>query len=74
MISYAPLMSTLHKRKISKTDLQKTINVSSATIAKISKDEFVSMKVIDDICRVLDCRVEEVIVYVNEGKQKDDAE
>ncbi|WP_368658692.1 helix-turn-helix domain-containing protein [Metabacillus halosaccharovorans] len=66
MFSYAPLMSTLHKKKISKTDLQKMINVSSATLAKISKDELVSMKVIDDICRVLDCEVQDVIVHVKE--------
>lgn len=66
MFSYAPLMSTLHKKKISKTDLQKLINVSSATLAKISKDELVSMKVIDDICTVLDCEVEDVLSHIKE--------
>ncbi len=66
MISYAPLMATLHKRKISKTDLQKMIDISSATLAKISKDEFISMKVINDICRVLECDIEDVITYVKE--------
>ncbi|MEK3853423.1 helix-turn-helix domain-containing protein [Cytobacillus sp. FSL H8-0458] len=70
MISYAPLMSTLHQRKISKTDLQKLINVSSATIAKISKDEMVSLKVIDDVCSVLNCRIEDVIVHVKEDNKK----
>jgi putative transcriptional regulator len=75
MISYAPLMATLHKRKISKTELQNLIKVSSATIAKISKDQLVSLQVINDICRVLDCPIEEVIAYVkNEDRQKDDAE
>lgn len=64
MFSYAPLMSTLHKKKISKTDLQKMINISSATLAKISKDEFVSMKVIDDICEVLNCEVQDVITHI----------
>ncbi len=64
MISYAPLIATLHKKKISKTELQNLINVSSATIAKISKDDYVSMKVLDDICRVLNCKIEEVIEYV----------
>lgn len=70
MISYAPLMSTLHQRKISKTDLQKLINVSSATIAKISKDELVSLKVIDDICTVLNCKIEDVIVHVKKDNNK----
>ncbi|AND39524.1 helix-turn-helix domain-containing protein [Cytobacillus oceanisediminis] len=70
MISYAPLMSTLHQRKISKTDLQKLINVSSATIAKISKDELVSLKVIDDICTVLNCKIEDVIEHVKKDNNK----
>lgn len=72
MFSYAPLMATLHKKKISKTDLQKLTKVSSATIAKISKDQMVSMQVINDICRVLDCQIEDVIFYVKE--EKDNAE
>ncbi|WBL16393.1 helix-turn-helix domain-containing protein [Sutcliffiella sp. NC1] len=66
MISYAPLMATLHKKKITKTDLQKMIEVSSATLAKISKDEYVSMKVIDEICEKLECKIEDVIVHVKE--------
>ncbi|WP_342046011.1 helix-turn-helix domain-containing protein [Bacillus sp. OTU530] len=68
LISYAPLMATLHKKKMSKTDLQKLINVSSATIAKISKDEFISMKVIDDICETLNCSIEDVIVHIQQQK------
>lgn len=61
-------MATLHKKKMSKTDLQKLINVSSATIAKISKDEFISMKVIDDVCETLNCNIEDVIVHVKQEK------
>ncbi|MEK5425718.1 helix-turn-helix domain-containing protein [Cytobacillus sp. FSL R7-0680] len=68
MISYAPLMSTLHKMKMSKSDLQEAIGVSSATIAKLSKDEPVSLKVIDDICNKLGCKVEEVITHIRDEK------
>lgn len=66
MFSYAPLMATLHKRKMNKVDLQKKIKISSSTLAKIGKDENVSMKVIDDICRLLQCEIEEVITHVKE--------
>lgn len=64
MFSFAPLMATLHRQRLSKTDLQKVISVSSATIAKISKDEFISMKVIDDICTKLNCEIEDVITHI----------
>ncbi|MDQ0268665.1 helix-turn-helix domain-containing protein [Cytobacillus purgationiresistens] len=66
MISYAPLMSTLHKLKMTKSDLQESIGVSSATIAKLSKDEPVSLKVIDYICEKLNCKIEDVIVHIKE--------
>ncbi|MFP3509420.1 helix-turn-helix transcriptional regulator [Peribacillus sp. SIMBA_075] len=66
MFSYAPLMATLHKRKMNKVDLQKQIKISSSTLAKIGKDENVSMKVIDDICRLLQCEIEEVITHIKE--------
>lgn len=70
MISYAPLMSTLHKLKMTKSDLQDAIRVSSATIAKLSKDQPVSLKVIDDICEKLDCKVEDVIVHIKEDSHQ----
>lgn len=70
MITFAPLASTLHKKQISKTELQKGISTSSATIAKIGKDEYVSMKILDDICQYLDCEINEVISHVKEKDPK----
>ncbi|WP_397443817.1 helix-turn-helix domain-containing protein [Peribacillus aracenensis] len=46
-------MSILHKRKMSKIDLQKQLKISSSTLTKIGKDENVFMKVLDDICDLL---------------------
>ncbi|WP_144700239.1 helix-turn-helix domain-containing protein [Fictibacillus phosphorivorans] len=66
MITFAPLAATLHRKQISKTELQKGIKTSSATIAKISKDEYVSMKILDDICNYLGCEITEVISHVKE--------
>lgn len=66
MFSYAPLMATLHQRKVSKTELQKAIGASSATMAKLSKDEYISMKILDDICRYLNCGIEDVIIHVKD--------
>jgi DNA-binding Xre family transcriptional regulator len=62
-------MATLHRKQVSKTELQKAINTSSATIAKISKNEYVSMKILDDICNYLECDIGDIIEHV---KEKDD--
>jgi len=64
MITYAPLMATLHRKKVSKTELQKMLKMSPSTLAKIGKDEYVALKIIDDICNKLDCSIEEVMAHV----------
>lgn len=69
MITYAPLMSTLHKKKISKTDLQEMTKMSPSTLAKIGKDEYVALKIIDKICNELDCNIEDVIAHVKTTKK-----
>ncbi|MBQ4164536.1 MAG: Fic family protein [Turicibacter sp.] len=55
-INYDGLFKILQERKISKTALQECLGVSSTTIAKLSKNETVSMKIIEDICRLLKCQ------------------
>ena len=60
-ISYDPLLKTLVDKKMSKGDLQKLTKLSSATIAKISKNESVTMDVIGRICEALKCSVVDVV-------------
>lgn len=64
MFSYAPLAATLHRKQMSRTDLQRTLKASSATFAKIGRDEYVSMKILDDICNELNCEITDVITHV----------
>lgn len=56
MISYKKLFHLLEEREISKTDLQNKTGISSATIAKLSKNEEISMRTIQSICEFLDCQ------------------
>lgn len=55
-ISYKKLFDILEQRGITKTELRENIKVSTATLAKLSKNETVAMKVIEDICGFLDCQ------------------
>ena len=55
-VQYNKLFDLLKERKISKTDLQKELGVSSATVARLSKNEAISLKVIEDICKLLHCQ------------------
>jgi Fic family protein/DNA-binding Xre family transcriptional regulator len=55
-IQYTKLFQLLSEKDISKTELQKRIGMSSTTMAKLSKNENVSIKIIDDICKILNCQ------------------
>ncbi len=55
-ISYKKLFDILEQRNITKTVLRKNIKISTATLAKLSKDEPVAMKVVEDICNFLNCQ------------------
>jgi DNA-binding Xre family transcriptional regulator len=60
-VSYKRLWHLLIEREISKGDLQRAINCSSSTMAKLGKNELVSMQVILNICECLNCNIEDII-------------
>lgn len=55
-ISYKKMFDILEQKKITKTELRENIKISTATLAKLSKNEPVAMKVIEDICDFLNCQ------------------
>lgn len=69
-ISYLPLWKLLLDKKLKRTDLKDIADLSSSTLAKMGKDEYVSTKILDRICSTLDCHVEDVIQFVPD-KDKD---
>ncbi len=50
MISYKPLHKLLIDRDIKKQELLKMTGISSATMAKLNTNEYVSLEIIDKIC------------------------
>lgn len=61
MVSYKPLWHTLLSRDMKKMDLVGRGTVSRATLAKMGKDEYVALEVIDRICSELGCPIEAVV-------------
>ncbi len=64
MISYGPFWSTLKKKNISTYALINRYGISSATIDRIKKGGGISTMKIEDFCRILNCRVEDIIEYI----------
>lgn len=63
MITYAPLFKTLQKKSMKRTDLLPYF--SSATLAKLGNNLPVSIQVLDRLCTILDCRLDEIAEYTN---------
>lgn len=65
-LSYGPLLKKLIDVKLSRTELAEKIKMSRTTLAKIGKNEAVSIDVILRICDELDCDIVDVISYLPE--------
>ena len=61
MISYKPLFRLLLEKDMTKTQLREAAGFSSATLAKMSKGEYISLETIEHICIYLQCNIEDVV-------------
>ncbi len=64
MIDYSPFWNTLKKSKESTYTLITDHHISSATIDKLRKNKPVTTTTLNDLCRILHCRLEEIAQYI----------
>ena len=60
-ISYNRLWKLLIDRGMTKTQLREKANISTVTLAKLGKNETVSMDILLRICKELDCGFDEIV-------------
>ncbi len=65
MITFDKLWETLEKKGISTYKLREECGIDSKTIRRLRANDNVETKTIDKLCRVLDCRVEDIMEYIN---------
>ena len=71
MISYNRLWETMEKRKISQYRLIKEFGLSSGQMSRLKKNTYVSTHTLETLCRILDCRIEDVLEVSFEDEEKD---
>ncbi len=69
MISYEKLWQTMKARGISQYALIKDYHVSPGQLTRLKRNESVSTHTIDMFCRILHCRVEDVMEYIEEENE-----
>ena len=68
--SYNRLWKLMIDKKINKTTLRQKAGITSNAMAKMGKDQPVSVEVLAKICRVLDCGLEDVVEIINDEKRE----
>lgn len=63
-VSYKKLFKLLIDRNMKKKDLQLLAELSPSTIAKLSKDEYVSMEVLVKICGKLSVDIGDIMEII----------
>lgn len=67
MISYKPFWSTLEKKCISQYKLIHEYKVSAGQLSRMRAGENISTHTIDMLCEILECRVEDILMYISQN-------
>ena len=68
MISYAPFWNTLKEKNMTTYTLINKYHISSATIDRIKKGKGITTMKLDDFCRILQCRIEDLVEYLPDAE------
>ena len=63
MITYEPFYRTLKERGMSTYKLIHQYNVSRSLLDRLKHNKPLSTVTLDDLCKILSCKVEDVLVY-----------
>ena len=69
MISYEPFYRTLKKKNISTYKLINTYGISRSLLDRLKHNKPISTVTLNDLCTFLDCRVEDVLVYIKSDNE-----
>lgn len=65
-LSYEPLWQMLKNINVSKMEFAKMIGMSNATLAKLSKNEPITLTTVDKICNQFNCPIENVVKHIQD--------
>lgn len=71
--SYKRLWYLLVDHNLKKTELMRVSGINSNALAHLSKNEPVTMDSLGKICQALHCRLEDIVEYIPEPEEDQDA-
>ena len=64
LIKYDRLWATMKQKNVSQYSLIKDYGIDKAQLHRLRKNMIVKTMILDRLCKILDCRIEEIIEYV----------
>lgn len=68
MISYEPFYKTIKEKNISTYKLINSYGISRSLIDRLKHNKPISTVTLNDLCAILDCRVEDILLYLKDEK------
>ncbi len=63
-VSYNKLWKLLIDRKMKRGGMREAAGISTFTLAKLGKDEYVSMRILSQICTALKCDIGDIMEFL----------
>ena len=70
-VSYKKLWIKIAEKEMKKTDFIETADISSNTLAKLGKNEYISMEVVERICRAFQCDIGDIMEINYDDKSEE---
>ena len=68
-VSYNKLWKLLIDKNVKKKELSEAAGISNSLIAKLGKNENVTVEVLEKICLALNCRLEDIAEILSEDER-----
>lgn len=69
-VRYNNLFKMLIDKGLSKTEFAKDAGISGNTLAKLSKNEYISMEILVRLCRYFDCTLNDIVEVLPEEESR----
>lgn len=70
-VSYIKLWKILLDKRLKRVDLKERAGISSSTLAKLGRDDYLSMESMEKICKALGVGIGDVMEFVDSLPEKD---
>ena len=73
-VSYKKLFHMMIEKEMTNAELQQKAGFSANIITRLKRNGYISLESIENICRVMDCSVDDILEFVPESDNKAEGE